>query len=133
MLVKLQLERKRFAPGDGKSVSALLLQVASATDRMTLAWPVGKKVFLRRLLRLLESSAQSLCSSSCVRDEKPLPTRSVHPRKQMPSSFEKWMNTVLKLGPEFKWWLQMQFLCFQRLLSAFAGDQVTLKGLREGA
>lgn len=34
-----------FAPDDSKNVYALLLQVASEMDRMTLAWPVGKEVF----------------------------------------------------------------------------------------
>lgn len=34
-----------FAPDDSKNIYALLLQVASEMDRMTLAWPVGKEVF----------------------------------------------------------------------------------------
>lgn len=64
-----------FAPDDNKSVCALLLQVASEMGHMTLAWPVGKNIFLWHLHRLPESSSLSFCS--CMRSQISLPSRSV--------------------------------------------------------
>lgn len=52
-----------FAPDDSKNICALLLQVASEMDPMTLAWPVGKEVFSQCLLRLPEGNTLSLCNS----------------------------------------------------------------------
>lgn len=43
-----------LAPNDNNNVCALLLQVASEMGRMTLAWPVGKNIFLWHFYGLLQ-------------------------------------------------------------------------------
>lgn len=90
-----------------KSVCALLLQVASEMGRMTLAWPVGKNIFLWHFYGLLqqvldeasEIPSKQLCVPRRQQTVKHLQLRGLRLTVQKLASPKRWLCIrAVKLG-----------------------------------